>query len=204
MEFSKEAMLICRALNEFQLPRAIAHLGTDHFIAWNERFRSLAGYTNEALQLARFKELVVLGEPQPIGGEGSLPLSPGIDLVPFTLRTFNEERFTIGHAAKRDDGFLLLMPDVVDPGTGTIDDARTFGREEERTRIFKIFHDQVSPKLLAAIFEVTRVKEDLESKGLKEESKSVSKASEKLIETIDTLLEALDSDKSDFKNGGHN
>jgi hypothetical protein len=192
-------MLICGALSEFQLPRAIAHLGTDHFIAWNERFRSLAGYTNEALQLASFKELVVLGESQPIGEEGSLPLSPGIDLVPFTLRTFNDGRLTTGHAAKRDDGFLLLMPDVVDPGTGTIEDARTFGREEERIRIFKIFHDQVSPKLLAAIFEVTRVKEDLESKGLKEESKSVSKASEKLIETIDTLLEALDSDKSDSK-----
>jgi hypothetical protein len=192
MEFSKEAMLICGGLNEFQLPRAIAHLGTDHFIAWNECFRSLAGYTNEALQLARFKELVVLGEP--IGEEGSLRLSPGIDLVPFTLRTFNDERFTRGHAAKRDDGFLLLMPDAVDPGTGTIDDARTVGREEERIPIFKIFHDQVSPKLLAAIFEVARVKEDLESKGLKEESKSVSEASEKLIETIDTLLEALDSD----------
>lgn len=202
MQFSKEAMLICGALNEFQLPRAIAHLGTDHFIAWNECFRSLAGYTNEAFQLASFKELVVLGEPQPVGEEGSLPLSPGVDLVPFTLRAFNDERFTTGRAAKRDDGFLLLMPDVVDPGSGTIDDARTFGREEERIRIFKIFHDEVSPKLLAAIFEVARVKEDLESKGLKEESKSVSKASEKLIETIDTLLEALDSGKSGSKNGG--
>jgi hypothetical protein len=73
MEFSKEAMLICGGLNEFQLPRAIAHLGTDHFIAWNECFRSLAGYTNEALQLARFKELVVLGEP--IGEEGSLRMA---------------------------------------------------------------------------------------------------------------------------------
>jgi hypothetical protein len=49
---------------------------------------------------------------------------------------------------------------------------------------------------------VARVKEDLESKGLKEESKSVAKASEKLIETIDTLLEALDLDKSDSQNGG--
>lgn len=200
MEFSKQAKLICGALNEFQLPRAIAHLGTDHFIAWNERFRSLAGYTNEALQLASFKELVVLGEPRPIAEEGSLPLSPGIELVPFTLRTFNDDSLRTGHAVKGNDGFHLLMLDVADPDTGTIDDARTFGREEERIRIFKIFHDQVSPKLLAAIFEVARAKEDLDSKGLKEESKSVSKASEKLIETIDTLLEALDSDEPDPKN----
>jgi hypothetical protein len=204
MEFLKEAMLICGALKEFQLPRAIAHLGTNHFIAWNEPFRSLAGYTNEALQLASLKEIIVLGEPQSIGEEGSLPVSPGVDLVRFILRTFNDERLTTGHAAKRDDGFLLLMPDVVNPDTGIFDDARTFGREEERIRIFKVFHDQVSPKLLAAIFEVTRAKEELESKGLKEESKSVSKASEKLIETIDTLLEALDSDKSDSKSGGQN
>jgi hypothetical protein len=204
MEFSKEAKLICGALHEFQLPRAIAHLETDHFIAWNESFRSLAGYTSEALQLASFRKLVLLSEPQPAAEEGSLPLLPGVDLVPFTLRTFNDERLATGHAVKRDDGFLLLMLDVVDPGTGTIGDARTFGREEERTRIFKIFHDQVSPKLLAAIFEVNGAKEELESKGLKQESDSVSKASEKLIETIDTLLEALDSGDSDSKNGGQN
>ena len=99
------------------------------FIAWNGSFRSLAGYTNEALQVASLKEIVVLGEPQPIREQGSLPIS--IDLVPFTLRIYNDERLATGHAAKRDDGFLLLIPDVADPDTGAIDDARTFGREEE-------------------------------------------------------------------------
>ena len=57
----------------------------------------------------------------------------------------------------------------------------------------KIFHDKVSPKLLAAIFEIARAKEELESKGLQQESESVSKASIALVETIDTLADFLGS-----------
>jgi len=85
------------------------------------------------------------------------------------------------------------MLDVVNPSTGAIEDARLFGQEEERNRILKLFHDKVSPKLLAAVFEVVNAKEKLEAKGL-EESKVVARAADKLSETIDAVVSMLDPD----------
>ena len=51
----------------------------------------------------------------------------------------------------------------------------------------------MSPKLLAAVFEVVSAKEKLEAKGL-EESKAVAKAADKLSETIDAVVSVLDPD----------
>jgi hypothetical protein len=193
MEFSKEARLICGALSEFQLPRAIAHIGKDRLIAWNESFRSTVGYSDAALQSAFFKELAVLGDSQFSSEENQSDLPPDVEVVPVRFRIFDTENFVTGHAAKRGDGFVLLMLDVLDKNTGVMEDARVFGRAEERSRIMKIFHDKVSPKLLAAIFEIARAKEELESKGLQQESEAVSKASTALVETIDTLADFLGS-----------
>jgi hypothetical protein len=53
----------------------------------------------------------------------------------------------------------------------------------------------VSPKLLAAMFEVVNAKEKLEAKGL-EESKAVAKAAVKLTETIDAVVSVLDPEKA--------
>jgi signal transduction histidine kinase len=85
------------------------------------------------------------------------------------------------------------MLDVINPSTGAIEDARLFGQEEERNRILKLFHDKVSPKLLAAVFEVVNAKEKLEAKGL-EESKVVARAADRLSETIDAVVSVLDPD----------
>jgi hypothetical protein len=199
MEFSKEARLMCGALSEFQLPRAIAHIGKDRLIAWNESFRSIVGYSDAGLQSASFKEVAILGDFQPGAEETRSDLATNVEVVPVRFRTLDTENFATGHAAKRDDGFVLLMLDVLDKSTGLLEDARVFGREEERSRILKIFHDKVSPKLLAAIFEVARAKEELESKGLQRESESVARASTALVETIDTLANFLDSDKPESR-----
>jgi hypothetical protein len=60
------------------------------------------------------------------------------------------------------------------PAQGTLDvdrlaqHARLLGRKEERSRILKLFHDEAGSPLLLAIFEAQLVKEDLESRDLKE------------------------------------
>ena len=190
---------MCGALSEFQLPRAIAHIGKDRLIAWNESFRSIVGYSDAALQSVSFKELAFFGEFQPGTEENASDLATHIEVAPVRFRILDTENFATGQAAKRDDAFVLLMLDVLDKSTSLLEDARVFGRDEERSRILKIFHDKVSPKLLAAIFEVARAKEELESKGLQQESESISKASTALVETIDTLANFLDSEKPESK-----
>jgi hypothetical protein len=197
-EYSKEAKAICDALNEFRLPRAIAHLSRDRFIAWNECFQELTGYSVEQLHYAHLKEFVAFSEPDPELTESVQDAIAGVQFVRCTTRCSGQEQFATGYAARRDDGFVLLMLDVINPTTGAIEDARLFGKEEERNRILKLFHDKVSPKLLAAVFEVVRAKEELEAKGL-EEGKAVSKAADKLKETIDAVASVLDPDEPDVE-----
>jgi PAS domain-containing protein len=192
-EVSKEAQAICDALNEYRLPRAIVHLGRDRFIAWNVSFQERTGYPAEQLHFAHLKDLVAFSEPDPELPENALQPTPSVHLVRCTTRCSGQEHFATGYAARRDDEFVLLMLDVINPSTGAIEDARLFGREEERNRILKLFHDRVSPKLLAAVFEVVNAKEKLEAQGL-EESKVVAKAAEKLAETIDAVVSVLDPD----------
>jgi hypothetical protein len=192
MELAPIARLVCGALNEFQLPRAIAHIENDRFLAWNECFKSQTGYSDEDLHSASLTEFIDLGEPASELPDSGLQASSNVQFVRFTLRKTHAAPSTTGYAAKRDDGFILLMLDVLNPASGAIEDARVFGQEEERNRIMKLFHDEVSPKLLAAIFEVARAKEDLESKGLQDESESVSNASEKLNDAIEAVVDVLD------------
>jgi hypothetical protein len=187
----EHAQAICDVLNEFRLPRAILHLKRETFIAWNESFQERTGYSAEHLHFAHHKDLVVFSEPDPDLPESAQEPATGVQLIRCTTRCSGQEHFATGYAAKREDGFVLLMLDVIDPTTGAIQDARLFGREEERNRILKLFHDRVSPKLLAAVFEVVNAKEKLEAKGL-EESKAVAKAADKLTETIDAVASVLD------------
>jgi hypothetical protein len=192
-EVSKEAQAICDLLNEFHLPRAVVHLGQDRFIAWNKSFQERTGYSAEQLRFAHSKDLLAFTEPDSQLAESTIQPTPGVQLVRCTTRCSGQEHFATGYAAKREDDFVLLMLDVINPSTGAIEDARLFGQEEERNRILKLFHDKVSPKLLAAVFEVVNAKEILEAKGL-EESKVVAKAADKLNETIDAVVSVLDPD----------
>jgi len=194
MELSQEAKAICDALDEFRLPRAIVHVEQDCFIAWNTSFQERTGYSADELQVAHLKDLIAIGEPDAQFAESEQHSLSGVQFARCTTRCSGQEHFATGYCAKREDGFILLMVDVINPTTGAIEDARIFGQQEERNRILQLFHDRVSSKLLVAAFEVQRAKVELEAKGL-EEGRAVSKAAEKLNETIDEVVSILDPEE---------
>jgi hypothetical protein len=194
MELSHEAKAICDALDEFRLPRAIVHVEQDRFIAWNKSFQERTGYSAEELHVAHSRDLIVIGEADAQFTESEQQSLPGVQFARCTTRCSGQEHFATGCCAKREDGFMLLMVDVINPTTGAIEDARIFGQQEERNRILRLFHDRVSSKLLVAAFEVQRAKVELEAKGL-EEGQTVSKAAEKLNETIDAVVSVLDPEE---------
>ena len=202
MELSQEAKAICDALDEFRLPRAIVHVEQDCFIAWNKSFQERTGYSADELQVAHLKDLIVIGEPDAQFAESEQQSLPGVQFARCTTRCSGQEHFATGYCAKREDGFMLLMVDVINPTTGAIEDARLFGQQEERNRILQLFHDRVSSKLLVAAFEVQRAKLELEAKGL-EEGRAVSKAAEKLNETIDDVVSILDPDELGGESSPH-
>jgi hypothetical protein len=82
MEFARVARLICGASNEYQRPKAIAHVEKDRFLAWNECFKAKTGYSEEELCSASLKEFIDLGEPDSelptvvCGIAGSNPATP--------------------------------------------------------------------------------------------------------------------------------
>jgi len=202
MELSQEAKAICDALDEFRLPRAIVHVEQDCFIAWNTSFEERTGYSADELQVAHLKDLIVIGEPDTQFAESEQQSLPGVQFARCTTRCSGQEHFATGYCAKREDGFMLIMVDVINPTTGAIEDARIFGQQEERNRILQLFHDRVSSKLLVAAFEVQRAKLELEAKGL-EEGRAVSKAAEKLNETIDEVVSILDPEEPGGENSPH-
>jgi hypothetical protein len=202
MELSQEAKAICDALDEFRLPRAIVHVEQDCFIAWNKSFQERTGYSADELKVAHLRDLIVIGEPDGQFAESEQESLPGVQFARCTTRCSGQEHFATGYCAKREDGFMLLMVDVINPTTGAIEDARIFGQQEERNRILRLFHDRVSSKLLVAAFEVERAKLELEAKGL-EEGRAVSKAAEKLNETIDAVVSVLDPEELGGESSPH-
>jgi hypothetical protein len=93
------------------------------------------------------------------------------------------------------------------PAQGTLDvdrlaqHARLLGRKEERSRILKLFHDEAGSPLLLAIFEAQLVKEDLESRDLKE-AQALSRIVDKLIKVADAIVYILHPDELHFEEAG--
>jgi hypothetical protein len=93
------------------------------------------------------------------------------------------------------------------PAQGRLDvdslpqNARLLGREEERRRILKLFHDEAGSSLLSAMFEAQLFKEDLESRGLKE-GQALSRIVDKLIKVADAMVYILHRDESNFGGAG--
>ncbi len=64
------------------------------------------------------------------------------------------------------------------------------GREEERNRIMREFHDEVSSSMIAALFLMQTAKIELENAGLPQ-AETVSKASDILTATTEKIVEVL-------------
>ena len=56
-----EETRLCARLNEFALPRAIVDYEAKRFVAWNGRFLTLTGYSEEELQNLEPGKVLLLG-----------------------------------------------------------------------------------------------------------------------------------------------
>jgi signal transduction histidine kinase len=74
------------------------------------------------------------------------------------------------------------MLDVFDSSSAQFEQGRNSGREEERNRIIKAFHEEVSFSVIAALFLIETVKSELEAAG-SSQAEALSKASDILAET---------------------
>ena len=61
-------------------------------------------------------------------------------------------------------GYLML--DVFDSSAAQFEQGRNTGREEERNRVIRTFHEEVSSSMISALFLIETAKSELEDAGL--------------------------------------
>jgi signal transduction histidine kinase len=74
-----------------------------------------------------------------------------------------------------------------------VESARLAGHEEERARIVRMFHDEVSSTMLA-VLAIESAKDELKAQNLPQ-AETVAKASELLQEVVEKISEVLEDKK---------
>jgi hypothetical protein len=186
-------MQFCAVLNEFALPRAIADFERHSFVAWNSKFLELTGYSEEKIKSAEVEELLVFGESWiPLSTEGE---AQRVEYTACTAQRHVGADPAPGVAVRAHEKIGYIMLDVFDMSSGQFEQGRNAGQEEERNRIVRTFHEEVSSSIIAALFLIETVKSELQDAG-SPQAEMVSKASEILTETTEKIADVLGPSQS--------
>jgi signal transduction histidine kinase len=175
-------------LDEFALPRAIVDFELQSFLAWNSRFLEQTGFSQDELKSSKPDDLLTFGDSWlPLSAtEGEQP----VEYVPCSAKLPSGVDPAPGYAIRSHGKLGYVMLDVFDSAKAHFEQ----GREEERNRIMREFHDEVSSSIIAALFLMQTAKIELEDAGLPQ-AETVSKASDILTATTEKIVEVLASEE---------
>lgn len=179
---------LCAILNEFALPRAIVDFERRTMLAWNPSFLEQTGYSEGEIKSARPEELLIFGEawfPLSEKEEGQR-----VEFIPCAVRRPLGADPARGYVVRSASKIGYVMLDVSESPVVEFEQGRISGQEEERNRIIKAYHEEVSSSIIAALFLIETAKSELEEAGLPQ-AETVSKASDKLAETTEKIADVL-------------
>jgi hypothetical protein len=178
----------CAVLNQFALPRAIVDHERHSFVAWNSKFLERTGFSEDEMKSSRLDELLTFGESW-----FSLSEEAGGQTVEYVAcaarRPFGTDPAP-GFAVRSHGKIGYLMIDAFDSLAAQFEKGRNVGREEERNRVIRTFHEEVSSSIIAALFLIETVKSELEDAGLPQ-AEAISKASDILAETTEKIAHVI-------------
>ena len=178
----------CAVLNEFALPRAIVDFERHSFVAWNSKFLERTGFSEDEMKSTRLDELLTFGESWfSLAKENE---GQSVEYVACVARCPFGADPAPGFAVKSHGKIGYLMLDVFDSSAAQFEQGRNAGREEERNRVIRTFHEEVSSSMIAALFLIETVKSELEDAGLPQ-AEAVSKASDILAETTEKIAHVI-------------
>jgi hypothetical protein len=185
---SQNLQEFCAVLNKFALPRAVVDFERDSFVAWNPRFLEQTGYSEDEIKSAKPGELLTFGESWfPLSGEKE---EQAVEFVSSAAkRPFGSEPAP-GYVVRSHGKIGYVMLDVFDQPSAQFDQGRIAGREEERNRIVKAYHEEVSSSMIAALFLIETAKSELQEADLPQ-AEAVSKASDILKEATEKIAHVL-------------
>jgi hypothetical protein len=175
-------------LSEFALPRAIVNFERNAFVAWNPRFLERTGSSEAEIKSGKPQELLAFEESW-------LPLSEEkegakVEFVSCAFRRSFGVESVPGYIVRLQSKIGYVMLDAFASPSAQFEEGRIVGREEERNRVIKAYHEEVSPSMIAALFLVETAKRELEEAGLPQ-AEDVSKASEILSEATEKIADVL-------------
>jgi hypothetical protein len=178
----------CTVLNEFALPRAVVDFERRAFVAWNPRFLEQTGCSEDEIKSAKPEEFLAFGESWlPLTDEKEGQTVEFISCA--AMRPFGADPAS-GYIIRSRGKIGYVMLEVFDSSSVQFDQGRIAGREEERNRIIKAYHEEVSSSMIAALFLVESAKSELEEAGLPQ-AEAISKASDKLAEATEKIADVL-------------
>ena len=175
-------------MNGFALPRAIVNFEQGSFVAWNPKFLEQTDFSEEEIKAARLKEMLTIGGSWlPLSNEKDSQKAEYVGCA--VRRSFGEQPLP-GFIVRTHERIGYLMLDVFGASSAQFEQGRVLGQEEERNRITKAFHDEVSSSIVAALFLIETAKSELEQAGLPQ-AELVAKASDILTETTEKIADVL-------------
>ena len=158
------------------------------FVAWNPRFLEHTGFSEAEMKSSKAEELLTYGEswfPLSDQKEGQT-----VECIACAARRPFGADPAPGFAVRSHGKIGYVMLDVFDSSSAQFEQGRNAGQEEERNRVVKAFHEEVSSSMIAALFLIETVKSELEEAGLPQ-AEAVSKASDILAETAEKIAHVI-------------
>jgi signal transduction histidine kinase len=184
-----EVAKLCDHLDEFALARAVVDSSGKRFVGWNKTFLTRTGFTQEELRALEPGQII--SESESAFPPADALESSDVKFYPVAVRAAKEVAAVPGYLVKSSSDFGYLMLEELDPNVSTtFEQGRLVGKEQQRTRIAQLFHEELSSDLLAAVFKIHLVKQKLEASG-SPNAQQVAEASEILSEAIDKMVDAL-------------
>ena len=180
---------ICSALEHFSLPVALGSIDENKLVIWNQLFQKRSGLLEVELAQARLSSLILLDESYSgLVLENNHP-EQIVRFVPCVLKNPLLKEWVLGRALRRSDGMLLALLGlpVDDVAFEGFIHGQLIGREEEKDRTRKLFHDVLSSKILVASFIAYEFYQNLSATD-SAETKELAKVTRLLQEVIDDIV----------------
>ena len=179
---------LCAVLDEFALPRAIVDFERELFLAWNPSFLEHTGFSEDEMKSSNPAELLTFADSwSALPGERE---GATAEYVACVARCPSGAEPRPGFVVRSHGKIGYVMLDVFGSSSLHFEHGRDAGREEERDRVMRAFHDEISSSMIAALFLIQTAKIELEDAALPQ-AEAVSKASEILTQATEKIVEVL-------------
>jgi signal transduction histidine kinase len=169
----------CKEMDAFALPRAVGQFKSNRFIFANVSFLRATGLMRREISSLALSTVAKFHFD-------SVSALKRAKLAPITIRSFDRNLSIGGFAAFNREGLVYLMIPAAPETNEAFQMGKAVGLETERLRISAYLHERLAPGLLAIMFSLEAVREQLE-----QEKHSAEPKLKQVCHDLDELLRPL-------------